>query len=184
MMKSLLIVLCGFGLIAGQAHSQTIKLSCTGQVDRYTRELNGELKPANQSLFFEKFFISPVVNKKGAANGFMLESEMTGKWVNKNTTQVLAKGLTKPLKELIINDTVSVEFKQDMLLASNHSNQAYRLSEGDDRLHFYRIATLITADLKTGEIRIDQDAVDSDFSSDKTNFYFRYTGECLVSGQL
>ena len=184
MMKSLLIVLCGFGLIAGQAHSQTIKLSCTGQVDRYTRELNGELKPANQSLFFEKFFISPVVNKKGATTGFMLESEMTGKWVNKNTTQVLAKGLTKPLKELIINDTVSVEFKQDMLLASNHSNQAYRLSEGDDRLHFYRIATLITADLKTGEIRIDQDAVDSDFSSDKTNFYFRYTGECLVSGQL
>ena len=184
MMKSLLIVLCGFGLIAGQAHSQTIKLSCTGQVDRYTRELNGELKPANQSLFFEKFFISPVINKKGATTGFMLESEMTGKWVNKNTTQVLAKGLTKPLKELIINDTVSVEFKQDMLLASNHSNQAYRLSEGDDRLHFYRIATLITADLKNGEIRIDQDAVDSDFSSDKTNFYFRYTGECLVSGQL
>jgi hypothetical protein len=85
---------------------------------------------------------------------------------------------------LIINDTVSVEFKQDMLLASNYNNQAYRLSEGDDRLHFYRITTLITVDLKNGEIRIDQDAVDSDFASDRTNFYHRYTGECLVSGQL
>lgn len=88
------------------------------------------------------------------------------------------------LKELVINDTVSVEFKQDMLLASNHNNQAYRLTEGDDRLHFYRITTLITVDLKNGEIRIDQDAVDSDFASDRTNFYHRYTGECLVSGQL
>ena len=183
-MKKLVLLLCWFGLCATHAQSQTIKLSCSGQVDRSTRELNGELKPANQGLFFEKFFITPVVNKKGATTGFMLESEMTGKWVNKNTTQVLAKGLTKPLKELIINDTVSVEFKQDMLLASNHNNQAYRLTEGDDRLHFYRITTLITVDLKNGEIRIDQDAVDSDFASDRTNFYHRYTGECLVSGQL
>ena len=101
MMKPLLIVLCGFGLIAGQAHSQTIKLSCTGQVDRYTRELNGELKPANQSLFFEKFFITPVVNKKGATTGFMLESEMTGKWVNKNTTQVLASSMGKALQPTV-----------------------------------------------------------------------------------